>query len=122
MGLASPYFRTKGTGVGVLLLIGIAGLMGTLRADAAALQTVHRHRSVFHSQLKPIGPLDKTQELNLAISLPLRNQAGLTQLLQQISDPKSPNYRHYLTPAQFTAQFGPTVHSLPETVSIHRID
>src|ERR1700683_1583383 len=66
------------------------------------------HRPAILSQLTPLGPLDKTQELNLAISLPLRNQAGLTQLLQQISNPKSPNYRHYLTPAQFTARFGPT--------------
>ncbi|MGA3007876.1 MAG: protease pro-enzyme activation domain-containing protein, partial [Opitutaceae bacterium] len=90
------------------LLIGVAVLMGALRADAAALQTVHGHRPAIFSQLKPIGPLDKTQELNLAITLPLRNQAGLTQLLQQISDPQSPHYRHYLTAAQFTAQFGPT--------------
>ena len=105
---AYPHLRTKGTGIGMSLLIGIAVLMGASRAGADALQTVHRHRTDIPSQLRPIGPLDKTQELNLAISLPLRNQAGLTQLLQQISDPNSPNYRHYLTPAQFTAQFGPT--------------
>jgi len=105
---ASPCWRTKRIGIGMSFLIGIAGLMGAPRADASVWQTLHRHRASILSQLKPIGPLDKTQELNLAISLPLRNQAGLTQLLQQISDPTSPNYRHYLTPAQFTAQFGPT--------------
>src|SRR5579871_3442285 len=106
--LTSSSFRPKGTWIGMLFLIGIAVSMGALRADAAALQSVHRHRPAILSQLTPIGPLDKTRELNLAISLPLRNQAGLTQLLQEISDPKSPNYRHYLTPEQFTAQFGPT--------------
>ncbi len=108
MVLASPSFRPKRTWIGLLFLTGIAVVMGALRTDAAPLQTVHGHRPAILSQLKPIGPLDKTQELNLAISLPLRNQAGLTQFLQQISDPKSPNYRHYLTPTQFTAQFGPT--------------
>jgi uncharacterized repeat protein (TIGR03803 family) len=29
-------------------------------------------------------------------------------LLQQVYDPSSPNFHHYLSPAQFTAQFGPT--------------
>jgi subtilase family serine protease len=44
----------------------------------------------------------------LAIGLPLRNQAGLTTLLQQLNDPASPNYRQWLTPEQFTERFGPS--------------
>jgi subtilase family serine protease len=40
--------------------------------------------------------------------LPLRNRDGLTNLLRQISDPASPNYRNYLTRQQFTERFGPT--------------
>ena len=58
-------------------------------------------------QLQPIGNLPAETNLNLAIGLPLRNRKALTTLLQQISDPSSPNYRHYLTPEQFTEQFGP---------------
>jgi hypothetical protein len=46
--------------------------------------------------------------LNLAIGLPLSDQAALTRLLQEIYDPASPNYRQYLTPEQFTERFGPT--------------
>jgi subtilase family serine protease len=45
--------------------------------------------------------------MTLAIGLPLRNQAALTELLRQIQDPSSQNYRQYLTPAQFAARFGP---------------
>ena len=48
------------------------------------------------------------EHLNLAIGLPLRNEQALDDLLQQIYDPASPNFRHYLTPEQFTEQFGPT--------------
>ena len=59
-------------------------------------------------QLQPIGSLPPETNLNLAIGLPLRNQEALTALLRQISDPSSQNYRHYLTPQQFTEQFGPT--------------
>jgi subtilase family serine protease len=52
--------------------------------------------------------IPRSTHLNLAIGLPLRNQDGLDLLLQQLSDPASPNYHQYLTPEQFTEQFGPT--------------
>jgi subtilase family serine protease len=58
--------------------------------------------------LQPSGALAATQHLKLAIGLPLRNLESLTNLLGQIYDPASPNYHHYLTPQQFTEQFGPT--------------
>jgi len=46
--------------------------------------------------------------MSLAIGLPLRNQTELDNLLKQIVDPESPNFRQYLTPAQFAERFGPT--------------
>ena len=52
--------------------------------------------------------MDTTIQINLAISLPIRNQESLTHLLQQLYDPTNPNYHHWLTPAQTTSQFGPT--------------
>ena len=60
------------------------------------------------AKLTPVGSLPASQRLNLAIGLPLRNQAELDALLRQLYDPASPNYRHYLTPEEFTARFGPT--------------
>src|SRR5450432_3549040 len=59
--------------------------------------------------LTAISAVPAATRLPLAIGLPLRNQEALNSLLQQISDPASPNYRHYLTPEQFTEQFGPSV-------------
>ena len=56
----------------------------------------------------PLDRLNGTNELHLAIGLPLRNREALTNLLQQIYSPASPIYRRYLTPEQFAAQFGPT--------------
>jgi subtilase family serine protease len=58
--------------------------------------------------LPPVGRLFSTNRLHLAIGLPLRNQEALNTLLQEIYDPASPQYRHYLTPEQFTERFGPT--------------
>ena len=58
--------------------------------------------------LQPIGRLDSTIHLALAVGLPLQNQAALNSLLQQLYDPASTNYHRWLTPEQFTAQFCPT--------------
>ena len=60
------------------------------------------------SQLQAKGILSPGTNLSLAIGLPLRNREALTNLLEQIYDPASTNYHHYLTPEEFTAQFGPT--------------
>jgi hypothetical protein len=55
-----------------------------------------------------IGRMSGSQPLSLAIALPLRHEEQLGALLQQLYDPASPNYRHFLTVQQFTEQFGPT--------------
>ena len=60
------------------------------------------------SGLVPTGPLPTSTNLLLAIGLPLQNEAALDELLSQLYDPQSTNYHKYLTPAEFTARFGPT--------------
>jgi len=55
-----------------------------------------------------MGVVDADQTMELSIGLPLRNREALTNLLQQIYDPRSENYGHYLTTKQFTDAFGPT--------------
>jgi subtilase family serine protease len=74
------------------------------------LQALHNHvRPVVTSgQATSVGSLPPTQRMNLAIMLPLRNQPELTRLLQRLYDPSSPDYRHFLTVAQFTHRFSPT--------------
>lgn len=74
----------------------------------AALQTLPGHVPAIVSQLQPVDSLAASNRLHLAIGLPLRNRPALNILLQQIYDPASPNYHHYLTPEQFTERFGPT--------------
>ena len=57
--------------------------------------------------LKAIDSLPATNQVRFAIALPLRDQVGLTNLLRQLYTPGSPNYRQFLTPAQFGKRFGP---------------
>lgn len=87
--------------------LGLAGLSAT-NSSAAPAQTVAHSLPAAVSHSTSLGSLPTTNRLNLAISLPLRNQAALTQLLQHLYDPKSPQFHHFLTPAQFAAQFGPS--------------
>ena len=63
---------------------------------------------VARGQIAPLGRLAGTNELHLAIALPLRNAGALTNLLREIYNPSSPQFHRYLTPAAFTARFGPT--------------
>jgi subtilase family serine protease len=79
--------------------------LGAAAAERQQLNGGHVPAAV--ARLAPVGRLPASQRLNLAIGLPLRNQGELDSLLQQLYDPASPNYRRYLTPAQFTEQFGP---------------
>jgi subtilase family serine protease len=60
------------------------------------------------SSLTAKGLLPATNQLRLAIGLPLRDVAGLDNFLAQVFDPASPTFRQYLTPEEFTARFGPT--------------
>jgi uncharacterized repeat protein (TIGR01451 family) len=82
-------------------------LLPGMPVRAAGSQTLHGHLPAAVARLQPIRHLDGTNHLKLAISLPLRDKEGLTNLLQQIYDPTSPNYHHYLTAAQFAERFGP---------------
>ncbi len=57
--------------------------------------------------LSASGRLATTTRLKLSIGLPLRNESAFDNLLHQLYDPSSPNYRHYLTPQEFKEQFAP---------------
>ena len=47
-----------------------------------------------------------TTQFTLTIGLVIRNSAALMRVADEIADPNSPSYRHYLTPEQFADQFG----------------
>ena len=79
-------------------------LLAGASAWAAERQIVRGHlvTAVTELNLQPVGRLASSTNLDLAISLPLRNQDALTNLLQQQYSPASPQYHHWLTPEQFT--------------------
>jgi subtilase family serine protease len=90
------------------LLVACAFAALTARAEQRPTLTTHVPEAVAGAVAPLVGHLPSTQRLSLAISLPPRNEAELDELLQQIYDPQSANYHHYLSVEEFTARFGPS--------------
>ena len=86
----------------------VALLLAALPAIAAERQVLTGHIPKGVAASRVINELPAATRLNLAIGLPLRNQAQLDSFVAQVADPASPNFGHYLTAPQFAAEFGPT--------------
>lgn len=50
--------------------------------------------------------------ITVSVALKPRDPAGVDAFIAQLSDPKSPNYHHFLTSAQYNQRFAPTQRSV----------
>ena len=88
-------------GIGLILVI---LMMRLSLADGRQVININNHipkEALMHA----LGAMNPHQMMTLGIELPTRNQAELDQLLKNIYDPSSPEYRHYLTPQQITDRY-----------------
>jgi subtilase family serine protease len=93
----------------VLSALWIVVLFSLIASGAPSEEkTLKGHVLPILTNLPPIGRVSSTTQLHLAIGLSLRNQQQLTELLQRLYDPRTLDFHHYLTPEEFTDQFGPT--------------
>jgi subtilase family serine protease len=107
------------------IVVFAVGLSILLVASWASAQVQGRkflpgHVPAAVGRLVPAGRLAASKRLVLAIGLPVRNRDELASFLNEIYDPASPNYRHYLTPEQFTARFGPTEEDYAAVIAFAR--
>ena len=84
----------------LLLLVSFAPAVWA--AQPKNLAAGHVPSVVARGRVTPQGRLAATNRLQLAIGLPLRNQAALARFLNDLYNPASPVFHHYLTPAEFT--------------------
>jgi subtilase family serine protease len=82
-----------------------------------SLLTQHVRQVTQDGTARSMGRLPANQNMNLVITLPLRNQDRLDQLLKDLYDPSSPSFRKFLTVEQFTEQFGPTQQDYDAVIS-----
>ncbi|MGA7687298.1 MAG: protease pro-enzyme activation domain-containing protein [Terriglobales bacterium] len=94
---------------GLTTILAIVFLASTLGwSESQPLSTRHVRDVVVNGQVQMVGQLPANQSMRLVLVLPLRNQEGLDNFLQELYDPASPSYRQFLTVEEFTARFGPS--------------
>lgn len=89
--------------VAMLLLASIVCL-----AQPQPLLTRHVREVTANGQVQLAGRLPASQSMRFDIVLPLRHQPELDNFLQALYEPSSSSYRHFVTPQEFTARFGPS--------------
>ncbi len=67
-----------------------------------------------------LGAAPAGQVLDLDVVLAGQDPAGLAQAVAAVSTPGSPDYRHYLSAAQYAAQFGPSAAEVAQVSSALR--
>jgi uncharacterized repeat protein (TIGR01451 family) len=101
--------------IGMALLLSSGALL-TDRAQGSQMKILGGHVPAAVASLTAKGLLPDTNQLSLAIGLPLRNTDALSNLLQQVYDPSSTNYHKYLSPQEFTDRFGPTIQDYQSVI------
>jgi subtilase family serine protease len=95
--------------VSVCLLAAVAMLSivsGVSQAESQSLLTRHTRAVVTGGEAPSLGRLPATQTMQLYMMLGLRHQPELNNFLQELYDPSSQSFRHFLTVEEFTARFG----------------
>ncbi len=98
------------------LLLLVTAAAAALASTASAAPSLHRTASVRAGRAAvpdaeatiPDGATvlgTATDDVDVLVGLRHRNQAGLDDFIDRVSDPSSAEYRHYLTPAEFDARF-----------------
>jgi subtilase family serine protease len=100
--------KNPGSAVRVFLIASAVAVAAASSASAAALRTSIVPGIVAQHGVVPVGEVAPSTHLRLQVVLPMRNLADLRSLLDdQIYNPNSVFYHHYLSVAEFTARFGP---------------
>ena len=92
----------------LLSVVLVSGLSVLCQAQSQTLLTSHVREATLNGKAPLVGQLPATQTMHFDIVMALSHPAELKSFVQEVSDPSSPSYRHYVTPQQFTERFGPS--------------
>jgi len=102
---------------GLSAFIFIFFLVPALVYGQGPVKTHHIHEAISNGEASWVERLPASQSLQLNIVLPLRNEAELDKLLNQIYDPQSPSYHQFLGVEEFTERFGPSQEDYDAVIS-----
>ena len=92
----------------MLVAFALATLLSISAAAAPGTPLVTHNTPRYTLTAKRLGAEDPAKTIEVSIWLKLHNQAEFDTLARDVYDPKSPNYRHFLTRAQIATRFAPT--------------
>ena len=81
---------------------------GLAAAQSQSLMTHHVREVTLNGEARSVGRLPAKQSMRLVLTLPLRHQPEIENFIDELYDPSSPSYRHFLSVEEFTARFGPS--------------
>lgn len=70
----------------------------------------------YMSDAQYLGPLT-SGNLGMQVQVHMQNEQGLLDYAKMVSDPKSPMYRHFLTPQEIAARYGASASDYAKTAS-----
>ncbi len=102
-----------------LFLLTIVSIVSSasIASNAQSVLTHHMREVTRDGRAQALGRLPANQTMQLDVVLPLRDRNALHSFLNELYDPTSPSYRHWLTPTEFTAMFGPSREDYESVVS-----
>lgn len=113
-------FMTKSTySLSACIVLALSAATAT---QAAEVLTHHVRNVTGTTGVTPmaVGGLPQDQQMRLDVVLPLRDKAGLDAFVAEVTNPREQNFRHYITPTEFAAKFGPSQADYDATVDYLR--
>ena len=93
----------------LLVFVALVALVNVVcQAQPQTLLSRHVPEVVLNGEAKLVGQLPATQTMHFDIVLAMRHRAALEKFLHEVYDPAKPTYRHFVTPKEFSARFGPS--------------
>ena len=105
------------------IVVGVAALVvpvivgGASGAPSGSRSTLSGSRPSWTPSAAVVGTPSATTTINFNVVLRLRDAAGAAKLVAAVSDPTSPSYGHYVTPAEFNAAYAPTTDQVAQVRS-----
>lgn len=101
----------------VLVAGSLVAMHFVARADQDARVALSGQNVPLVQRARLVRAADANQVLHLSIGLRPRNSADLDSLLRALYTPGSPQYHHYLTPADFAQLFAPTSEQIQQVTA-----
>jgi subtilase family serine protease len=100
--------------LGKFCLVAALSLNSALHGSAYAASsrvegvTITDNRPKFTATARNLGPVEPESQIEVSIWLKPHNKADLDAVARDLYDPKSPNFKHWLSRAEFASRYAPT--------------